>query len=770
MSEKTNGIKKRVRAKLSSVIGMTLAEVLMVVGIIAVLAGVGTIAVWNYQRSLGLLERDGIAKEIFIAAQNHLTAMKGQGYLGEDDYGTPGTYTTAPDNDPEKKVYYYVVSQGEAQDDAEEIFQLMLPFGSIDESVRRGGSYLVRYQPETATVLDVFYWTEGTSPTQSELASRTQYNFTGEPNYKDFLEKREQRAQRRTYLGGSILGWYGGADAEDLPKIELKAPTIQVKNEDTLTVTVTDPNTTGEDYTLMLIVTGDLSGAQTAVPLWQNNAPVTGDGRLSASGKTYTYVLDDITQANKHFAELPTGNGKPFIPGENLKIQAVAYSTKALANIAYSPERTTNSLYADGTTTDTAYIANMRHLENLDKKLSKQDANDSGNQLNIAEAKQLTDLSWTPWSEKQIYHSDIDTAQTDTGCYYPVSPDYTLSYDGQNHSITGVKAEGLNATNAGLFGETGKDSMDQPLLKEVRDLELIDFSITGTESAGALAGTLTGTNVTNVLARNTGSGLETNVTTKSVSGSNTGIAGGLIGVLDGGSVQYSAAALIVGSGTDAPATAGGLIGRANAAIVDCFAGGHTVNGAYPTDSYNVTGGVAGGLVGKAGSSAIGSSYSTCSVSGTGHAGGLVGTANGGAIDNSYCTGLVRDGSAFLGSGNPSFTGNNRYYEMVNMTFDETHGTTVYLPSGAAEGTANAPQPFDRNVNTFNAFVGDWDGWKDAKPYDSTLRSSYSGRYTLRTVEELNPALPEGYSSWDDLLVADHYGDWPSPETFIVNTQ
>jgi prepilin-type N-terminal cleavage/methylation domain-containing protein len=68
--------------KLKNNIGMTLAEMLIVVAIIGVLGGVAFVAVWNYQRSMGQLERDGIAKEIFVAAQNHLTAAYGEGYLG----------------------------------------------------------------------------------------------------------------------------------------------------------------------------------------------------------------------------------------------------------------------------------------------------------------------------------------------------------------------------------------------------------------------------------------------------------------------------------------------------------------------------------------------------------------------------------------------------------------------------------------------------------------------------------------------------------------
>ena len=47
--------------------GFTLAELLIVVAIIVVLAGVGFISVTNYQKSMAILERDKVAKEIFIA-------------------------------------------------------------------------------------------------------------------------------------------------------------------------------------------------------------------------------------------------------------------------------------------------------------------------------------------------------------------------------------------------------------------------------------------------------------------------------------------------------------------------------------------------------------------------------------------------------------------------------------------------------------------------------------------------------------------------------
>ena len=127
-----------------------MAEMLITVAIIAVLAGVVFIAVAQHQRSLAQLERDGIAKEIFVAAQNHLTMAENEGYLGSADFGTQ--------EDAEKGIYYFAVNGGSGftADDAS-VLDMMLPFGAIDETVRVGGSYIVRYQASPALVLDVFY-------------------------------------------------------------------------------------------------------------------------------------------------------------------------------------------------------------------------------------------------------------------------------------------------------------------------------------------------------------------------------------------------------------------------------------------------------------------------------------------------------------------------------------------------------------------------------------------------------------------------------------
>ena len=67
--------------------GFTLAEIMMAVAIIGILSAVAFIGVARYLRSMAQLERDGIAREIYVAAQNHLAMAEGQGYLNRDLFG-----------------------------------------------------------------------------------------------------------------------------------------------------------------------------------------------------------------------------------------------------------------------------------------------------------------------------------------------------------------------------------------------------------------------------------------------------------------------------------------------------------------------------------------------------------------------------------------------------------------------------------------------------------------------------------------------------------
>ena len=768
--------------KLKSRIGMTMAEMLIVVAIIAVLGGVAFISVWNHQRSLGQLERDGIAKEIFVAAQNHLTAAFGEGYLGleePDSNSAPNPFGSKDSTG----AYYYVVNSSDSSYSTPAVFEQMLPFGSVDETVRAGGSYIVRYQKETGTVMDVFYCSTSGSPTQ--------YNhlFFDSDDYDTVISKAgdANKSARKTYVNGSILGWYGGAEAATLATTTLNPPTITVHNEEKLYVEVTNTNSSNSAAQLKLIITGVDSKAQKAYEL---DFVGSSDDRVESYSSSFTVILDDVASSGLHFGNIVADTTEKFIPGEDIEIQAVAYSTIALTNIAYSSRYTTNSLFGSiNTAKDTAYIGNIRHLENLDVDISrldiKIDNNSKANKINIKKAEQTDSFSWVDFQKavKKIesksttgtesvdgYASvcvyDFSGTNSGAGCYMPIEPDYALTYNGKSRSISDVA---VNVTgDGGLFGSISS-------VTEIKNLELIDFSITGTTSAGALAGTLSGCTVTNVLARNSAATSAAKITA-------TGNAGGLVGELTSGTVQYSAAAVIVGDSSTKPTNAGGLIGSAGGTITGCYSGGHTLTGSYEewvkTHPYDVAGTTAGGLVGIS-SAAITDSYSTCSVSGT-TAGGFAGNASG-IITNCYATGYIDPNAttkyAFVAGTLSSSSTGNWYYRTINEVEKEggkpgeTEPMLPYQDAGEVSRHLNYTKPIDLNAGSYNVFAGEWDTWNPARAFDSALVKYYSGSYTLETIDELNPSatLPTGYTNWNEFFIRTHYGDWPSPEVFFINT-
>ena len=802
-----------------------MAELLIVVAIITILAGVGFIAVQNHQRSLAQAERNTIAKEIYFAAQNHLAMAESQGYLGVTSYGTV--------EDANKNIYY-AVNNGSAPTQGS-MLDLMLPFGSIDETVRSGGSYLIRYQVDPAIVLDVFYCSTNGKPEE--------YNHTiSGDDYSSFLGYKNNGMPGSGY----VVGYYGGVEAGLIGDYNVvKAPEVNVKNDDRLVVEVTDMtpdgtqahNENGElkdvSTYLELIITGETVEGKTAKCVILLNNPDVQNERVKKVGNVYTVVLDDITTDGLHFADLnedagednnPTiwfmsdlesGTTPTFKPGEDITVEAVAFSNSTFTNIAYSSAKTTNSLFADDVSTDgtvdhtEVLIGSFRHLENLDPAISGLDTT-----LGIQEARQTADLYWNTVEietddGKKTYTGFVETIKGAKGstdaiqvynlegtgsganCYLPVSPTYALAYSGlsegdpdaQNsdaqtakaHTITGVKVGTADAAYAGTGGLFGAPTA----ALTVSDLALIDFDIHATGNAGALAGTLpSGSEVSNVIAYNSAdfdSATATVASTGTVAAA--GSAGGLIGSMTGANIEKCAAALIVSS---AGKDAGGLIGTStgSSTVSNSYSGGHvkaaaSTGGAveYDATALNVTAesGNAGGLIGSAGQAEISGCYSTCSVKGA-VAGGLVGDA-GSTIEDSYCTGLVVGASTSSKIG--AFAGQLTvkpeecyYFEIINPI--DTNGVITYMPSvsGATEETYDADelQPLDSTATVYNDFVGTG-ALAAAVPYSAAL-ADYS-EYPLRPLSDVT-AKATATAAAD--FVATHYGDWPVPEAFVVNTK
>lgn len=852
--------------------GFTLAELLIVVAIIGVLSGVAFIAVQRHQRSLELLERDTVAKEIFIAAQNHLTMAKAQNYntnLSEQDedsykgyFGDKITGYKAVDSETVVDGVRYLIG-GKGETNSGNMLEVMLPFGSIDDTIRAGGNYMIVYQPKAGVVLEVFFWENNGGKFDGsagyDTLMRTDNPFRG-------IENKNNRLNNKP-----VIGWFGGEGVVDTGEF-LETPSIEVVNAEKLYVKITDNNiynfsTNYMQPMLKLIIRGKDSEARMAFTLNSIDDSLKTSGKLALPGAgvvsrlsnveetstevTYTVVLDDITTSGMRFADIETEryiasnwlDEKRFYPGEDIIIQAVAYSNSELSNIAYSGEWTVNSLFgglreeSDG---NVALISNIRHLENLDEKVS---ALDNGSNARFARAEQTVDLDWDDFAEKtkigetlpSIYSymnetGDAGTYITKPGCYMPVSPSYPLTYNGQsavtdeagntimvNHGVsniavdcdysdftlpTGTTAAAISA--GGMFGTLVAGS-------SISNLELVDFGVNLTSGdAGALAGSITDTTVTNVVAYNS-SGITGETDNRKISAS--GAAGGLIGSMTASSdaykVEKSAAALIVES-TDG--NAGGLIGTSSGGTVSaCYSAGHTIDKKdsednvigilYDKTNFNVTAaGYAGGLIGDAKTTEVKNSYSTCSAKGVTATGGLLGntTAGNGKIVSCYATGLVYESKneqakegALVGSlTNENALKNCKYFEIINEREDETNGGYMYLgPVGnkadytISEGTVIA---IDASADQYNQFVGEPSTWTSAVTYDGKTTETtdddwldiyYDAMFNLQNIKRLGGNILETQKeeTTDGIttttpadFVATHYGDWPAPEIFVEN--
>lgn len=796
MSEK----KDRKWTRVSKGRGFTLAETLMVVAILTVLMAVAFVGVIRWRKTLKQLEYDGTAKEIFVAAQNHLALAESQGLL-EETIKVGGTAQPAFSRGTRigtTDEYYFVYGTGtDDPSDKGSVLYLMLPFGSIDEMVRAGGSYIIHYQPDAAVVLDVFY-TEDTR--KGKLSS---------DDYNSLMGIKDNKSERLNYGSNKmIVGYYGGGTKGQTP-IKLQAPTVQVENADKLKMTVTYPEKNFQRLSdsktnLTLIIEevsfdksdNTFSGAKRSINLKNLTYSTVGDNRVYEGEDL---VLDDVTQAGGSIAKRNGWVGT-FTPGRNIKMYVEAQSNGSGGSteiaIARSAEVETNSLFAQTASVTTeggnqvlnVEISSYRHLANLSYAVSGFE----GAGCTIINATQTTDLLWDSFKSNtggdttSIYSYSGGTATaSQAGAFSPVdvSSGLVLIYDGLKqsaivgatptaHKVTGVA---VNAAGpAGIFAKLATSG------SQIKNLEVVNASVTSSGNAGALVGEMAAeTEVSNVLVRTTLRSGDINDHTITANG--TGNAGGLVGLVNGGTVSACAAAVYVQSASGA---AGGLVGSATGAatITQSYSGGHTSGDAagaitYPDDSFDVssTSGPAGGLVGSfAGASGakIEACYSTCSAGGGSAAGGLVGSSSGATIKNCYVTGLVLGGEATTGAFVGSLTGSepatsNFYYQMVN-------GSDVKAIGGSTEDTNVTP--FDKNayedtdLSAFSGFFVTNNANSKAVPYNVGLGTLYKldGKviYPFKTIEGLG-GLTEDMNAYQQHLTH-HYGDWPSYEVLIIN--
>lgn len=445
--------------------GFTMAELLMTVAIILILSSLVFVGILQIVNRMKMMEMNQTAKQIFIAAQNHLTQVKAGGKLEielaeAEDSSDPeavaakswfgqevtnirlsdGKQTSAGEGtgasaETTVEKQYYAVDQTGLSGGAGKgsgILSGMLPFGSIDETVRKGGSWIIQYEASTGTVQGVFY-TDGShglfgkssaklTVTNDQESLQSAVRNGASDNYGEAVRMRYVPKQ----TGNSdrvIVGYYGGAEAKKLVLKKIKAPVVEIDNTNYLKVNVYDPNSSDRKdpkVDLIVKVHGETSKKDAFIAL--NTDPKSEEGNyidrdqvlryvsssnrseqiVDRNGKTadgetvekitgdhlvYTLVFDDITKKNGHFAQIFGKKG--FLPGEDITVTVSAQGENT--ELQESLPKTGNSLFesvgeidsgkdsADSGASDTsgismipsqANISNTRNLENLDPNVS----------------------------------------------------------------------------------------------------------------------------------------------------------------------------------------------------------------------------------------------------------------------------------------------------------------------------------------------------------------------------------------------------------------
>ena len=361
--------------------GYSLAELLTVVAITVILCAITVVGARGYYKHLKQMEMDQTAKEIYIAAQNHLTYADANGELAQyheasalsklggkiTEANRPADMTQA-EWDENKDDYYYIVYNPTTDKSnlTNTILKEMLPMGAIDGTVREAGSYIIEYSLKTATIYGVFYTEKGQE--NPLVAGDEIQNLLPGNGYRG---SPKDRMKYQSVSGEKFpLGYYGGSIVS-VPKAEkIETPTIEVLNGDQLVLKITDLNDPNDIAAQLTVeITGDESQAKKVLVLDAADATKDANNHF-----VYTVTLDDITKANQHFAELFKG----FTPGEDITITAQASGKNKLTPIVTTKPTTTNSLFNSvtketdeyGNVTTTANISSIRHLENLDPVIS----------------------------------------------------------------------------------------------------------------------------------------------------------------------------------------------------------------------------------------------------------------------------------------------------------------------------------------------------------------------------------------------------------------
>ncbi len=659
--------------------GFTLTEVLVTVVILAITVSLAAPAVIGGVRRVQLNRLDDSARAIFLAAQNSLTAMVGNGELDKFAEGVTDNKVidriakAAPSDFPKKSGGDLDTSHGNpddlryldsmGSDTQKAALKKLLPGGSIDKELEKH-HYVVEYNYKTGAVYAVWY----SDKEDFEKADA----YTGEPRTYDERLK-----------GDTLIGYYGGSGVDYAAVGQMPIPELTLTNAEELRLHIKMPacSFNSGDIGLEVIIKGETSEVSKTII---ERETVAGNAVLLDKGLEADIMLDTLKAASDptDYQNQPTRSWtarKPFkewikdsdlIPGEDISVTVTTYYAGSDDDALYLPQGATvscNSLFAsvEDTGTDptkpipTAMIAYGRHLQNLDAQtatgstagqigagtvggVSKGDVITAAEQIRKIDFTAVNGTkdaagAFTPGNDsKDIYYwaNTYGTVNKTTGEITAPKPFTSIynsalkSYDGSSLPIQNMNAEaqtvGGNAC-AGLFASIAGTAADHAQLK---DITLIDTKATAENAAGALAGRAEYAdfencqvyleNRENIKPTGTGAGTDAEPVKMIQAGT---YAGGMVGLAEKSHFSY------------------------------CFAStGVGINNDVATVVNSRVGGLIGVLNGSASDSRVDKCYAAGYLTGTRLVGGLVGFSDQGSVVNSYAAGVIAEVTGTLYSG------------------------------------------------------------------------------------------------------------------------
>ena len=257
--------------------------------------------------------------------------------------------------------------------------------------------------------------------------------------------------------------------------------------------------------------------------------------------------------------------------------------------------------------------------------------------------KQTADIAYsytTAWNSDESYSSNY----TPIGGYFSGDRFFKGTYDGQGHTISGIRINRRDVENQGLFGMTGGGAV-------IRGITLADARITGYHGTGGIVGYIYtgGTTVSDCH-------VATNVTIRAVSNYADGF-GGIVGLNYSGTVSYCTSAATITKGSYEMTCFGGIVGGNAGTLSHNLAIGAVV----PAGKNNRHGAICGY---KNSGTLENNYYYGCTVAGVENATGV----GCGGIDGGYTTADITDNDGAVA------------LSQAPITYVDANGKTAYCPN------------------------------------------------------------------------------------------